>query len=362
VESQLAIELAGVGLWELDLASGAMSRNAEFDAVTGLENCPDSLEGFLAEVHPADYPRLDDALARVRSNRGSSLDIAFRIGEGDDRWVVAKARLTDDEEASPRLLGTITRVHEHMLALLGDAQATASEMEHEARAADERVAYVSHELRHPLNAVLGWSRLLLIEAESGAADAQRVRNGLKVITKQAMAQVRLIENLLDDTRSKIGKLCLSLGVVEVRPALEHALTALRFEAEAKAITLRPVFDAKLGAIVGDVDRIGRIFVNLLANAVKFTPRGGCVEIEARRSADAIVVRITDDGEGIATEQLPLVFERFWQGRRAHAAGGIGLGLTIVRELVELHGGSVSVSSEGRGLGSTFEVRLPLDGV
>jgi signal transduction histidine kinase len=359
IPSSLAIELAGVGLWELDLLGNAIETDARFAALVGLEPGPTTLSSFFAIVHQADRSRVEAAFARSRS--GEELDIAFRLEHGDERWLVARARTAGD---AGRLLGTLTSIHEHVVAVLRDARATAAQMEDDSNAADERIACVSHELRHPLNAILGWSRLLLTEIESNTklTIEKRLLGGLRIIAKQATAQVRIIEDLLETTRSRIGKLCLSLGTVELRPALEQAIATLRFEAEAKSIAMATSFDPALGTIVGDGDRIGRIFVNLLANAVKFTPRGGTVELAARRTATGVVIRITDNGDGISAEQLPLIFDRFWQGRRSHAVGGVGLGLAIVRELVELHGGTVSALSEGLGHGATFEVELPIDGV
>ena len=363
VSDELALDLAGIGRWELDLFTGAIACDARFDSFIGCGDIP-TLDGLLTLVHADDRAKLERAIEALRTitvEKPGTLDVVFRTSA--DRWLVARGRTVYGDNGSFSLKGVLAPVHDDVVALLRDAQSTASMMTEVALASEDRLAYVSHELRHPLNAVLGWSRILLDElddlAERGG-DHDRLRTGLRVIAKQATAQARLIEDLLENTRSRAGKLSLAMSVVAMRPALEDALTTLRFEAEAKAISLQATFDPQLGSVVGDVDRLSRIFVNLLANAVKFTPRGGCVALSAARAEDRIIVKITDSGTGIEPLQLPFIFDRFWQAPRS--PGGIGLGLAIVRELVELHGGRVGVMSEGRGFGSTFEVSLPAGNV
>ena len=225
------------------------------------------------------------------------------------------------------------------------------------RLKDEFLAAVSHELRTPLNAIIGWVQIL----SSTQATEQTTAKGLAIIARNAQAQTRVIADLVDVSRIVTGKLNLKLDAVDVRTAIEAALEGIRPAAEAKNITLDLRFPGTGCSINGDVDRLQQIVWNLLSNAVKFTPSGGVVRVTLGENGGACQIDVTDTGMGISEEFLPHVFERFRQGdgslTREH--GGLGLGLAIVQELTELHGGSVHVVSEGLGRGSTFTVRLPV---
>jgi signal transduction histidine kinase/CheY-like chemotaxis protein len=224
------------------------------------------------------------------------------------------------------------------------------------RAKDEFLGVVSHELRTPLNAVLGWSQLLRGPC---AADPAVLAKGLRVIDRNARAQAKLIEDILDVSRIITGKLRLELRPLELESVIRAALEVVRPAAEAKDVEV--CADVQCGAAVsGDPDRLQQVVWNLLCNAVKFTPEGGRVELTLTREGTAAVIAVRDTGRGIQPEVLPHVFERFWQAdsspTRRH--GGLGLGLAIVRHLVELHGGSVRAESHGLGRGATFTVLLP----
>jgi len=224
------------------------------------------------------------------------------------------------------------------------------------RAKDEFLGVVSHELRTPLNAVLGWSQLL---RGPSAADPAVLAKGLAVIDRNARAQAKLIEDLLDVSRIITGKLRLELRPLELEATILAALEVIRPAADAKGLDLSSALEA--GAVVsGDPDRLQQVVWNLVSNAVKFTPTGGRVEVALRRRRTSVRLVVSDSGRGIDPDLLPHVFERFWQAdsspTRHH--GGLGLGLAIVRHLVELHGGSVRAESGGTGRGSTFTVRLP----
>jgi PAS domain S-box-containing protein len=225
------------------------------------------------------------------------------------------------------------------------------------RTKDEFLATVSHELRTPLNAVLGWSRLL----RGGALDETKRERALETIERNALAQVRLIEDLLDVSRIVSGKLRLNVQSVELASVIESAVDAVRPAADAKGIRLGVLLDRDAGPIMGDGGRILQVASNLLTNAVKFTPKGGRVTVQLRRVASSVELDVTDTGQGIPPEFLPHVFERFRQadGTSTRAHGGLGLGLSIARTLVELHGGTLEAFSEGEGRGATFLVRLPL---
>jgi signal transduction histidine kinase len=224
------------------------------------------------------------------------------------------------------------------------------------RLKDEFLATLSHELRTPLNAILGWTQML----RSGPAAEADVSHGLEVIERNVKAQSRLIEDLLDVSRITTGKLRLNVRAMELAPVVEGAIESARPTAEAKRITLESDFPADAGGITGDPDRLQQVVWNLLSNAIKFTPAGGKVRVEVERAAGRIKIRVTDTGKGIHPGFLPYVFDRFRQAdsstTRSH--GGLGLGLAIVRHLVELHGGTVHADSDGEGRGSTFTVDLP----
>jgi signal transduction histidine kinase/ActR/RegA family two-component response regulator len=224
------------------------------------------------------------------------------------------------------------------------------------RTKDEFLGVVSHELRTPLNAVLGWSQLLRGPC---AADPAVLAKGLRVIDKNARAQAKLIEDILDVSRIITGKLRLELGPLELERVLRTSLEVIRPAADAKGVELRSTVEAR-PTVSGDPDRLQQVVWNLLSNAVKFTPQGGRVDITLRRGRAAAEIVVQDSGRGIEPEFIPYVFERFRQAdsspTRRH--GGLGLGLAIVRHLVELHGGTVRAESQGLGRGSTFTVRLP----
>jgi len=221
---------------------------------------------------------------------------------------------------------------------------------------DEFLATLSHELRTPLNAVLGWSRML----KTGTLDAATATRAIDVIERNANAQLQLIEDLLDVSRIITGKLRLDVKPVAPATVIEAAVDALRPAADAKGIRLQPILDPRAGPVSGDPDRLQQVVWNLLSNAVKFTPRGGRVQIRLERVNSHVEIVVTDTGKGIEPAVLPHVFDRFRQAdsssQRSH--GGLGIGLALVKSLVELHGGSVHAASPGPDQGATFTVKLP----
>ncbi len=241
--------------------------------------------------------------------------------------------------------------------LLRRAQQARAEAEAANRTKDEFLATVSHELRTPLNAMLGWVHLL----QTGQLDAATRSHGLDVLARNTRTQARLIDDLLDVSRISAGKLGIEPRPIEPGPVVEAALEVARPAAQGKGITLDVRLDPAAGPISGDAVRLQQVVWNLLSNAVKFTPRGGRIEVRLERAGSFAELIVRDDGQGISPDFLPHVFERFRQAdsssTRAH--GGLGLGLAIVRHLVELHGGEVLAHSDGPGRGATFRVCLPL---
>jgi signal transduction histidine kinase/ActR/RegA family two-component response regulator len=236
-------------------------------------------------------------------------------------------------------------------------QRRAAEADEANRAKDEFLAVLSHELRTPLNAVYGWARML----QSGAVSEERAARALDVIVRQSNVQVQLIDDLLDVSRTITGKMRLDVRTVDLKTVVEQALDAARPAADAKEIRIQTVLDPRAGPVTGDPDRLQQVVWNLVLNAVKFTPKGGRVQVRLQRVNSHVEIVVSDTGEGIAPSVLPFVFDRFRQAdsssRRAHS--GLGLGLALVKHLVELHGGSVSAQSPGEGLGATFVVKLPV---
>jgi two-component system, chemotaxis family, sensor kinase Cph1 len=255
-------------------------------------------------------------------------------------------------------------VQELRQGILGGIQQRAGELaklNDELRASnfakDEFLATVSHELRTPLNAMLGWLTLL----ESGELPVTKRAQAMETVTRNARAQAQLVEDLLDVSRIISGKMRLDVQPVEPLEVVEAALATVQPAAAAKGIRVQPILDPNAGPVMGDPSRLQQVLWNLLTNAVKFTPRDGRIQVRLQRVESSIEIAVADSGSGIRPEFLPFVFDRFRQSNGAitRSHKGLGLGLSIVKHLVELHGGQVWVTSEGEGHGATFTVRLPI---
>lgn len=229
--------------------------------------------------------------------------------------------------------------------------------EEASRRKDEFLAVVSHELRSPLNAILGWVNLL----RGGKLTAEAAARALATIENSARIQNRLVSDLIDVSRIITGKLRLNVSLVKPARFIEAAIETVRLAAEARGIQLQTEIDEDIGFISGDADRLQQIVWNLVSNAIRFTPRGGRIQVRMERANSAMKIIVRDNGRGIKPEFLPFVFDRFSQedSTSTRKMGGLGMGLAIVRHLVELHGGEVQVESAGEGQGATFTVKLPL---
>src|SRR5438132_2349640 len=233
-----------------------------------------------------------------------------------------------------------------------DLQESRRELREADKAKDQFLAIVSHELRTPLTAMLGWARLL----RTGTPDAARAARGVEVIERNTKLLAQLIEDLLDVSRIVTGKLRLERRPVDPVAVVESAIEAVQGMADAKDIELEAVLDPDAGPVLADPDRLQQVVWNLLSNAIKFSPAHGLVGIRLEHPSPVARLTVSDTGPGIKPELLPHVFERFRQGERA--SGGLGLGLAIVRHIVDLHGGVVRAQSAGNGQGATFTVELP----
>jgi PAS domain S-box-containing protein len=289
------------------------------------------------------------ALGEGESARHFSATAApYRDARGHTIGVLAIARDVTERQ----------KVDEERAALLAETERARREAEAANRAKDEFLATLSHELRTPLTSIVGWAKML----RSGQLDAATTARALETIDRNARLQTQLIADVLDLSRIVSGKLRLSMRPMELSPVIEAALDTVRPAAEAKGIAIRPAIDKYPCTVSGDPDRMQQVVWNILSNAIKFTARGGAVDVrvDCRDGGDAEIV-VSDTGIGISRELLPHVFERFRQGDASttRSYGGLGLGLAIVRHLVELHGGRVEAESEGLGRGATFRVRVPL---
>jgi signal transduction histidine kinase/CheY-like chemotaxis protein len=240
--------------------------------------------------------------------------------------------------------------------LLVSEHAARAEAELANRTKDEFLAIVSHELRTPLGAIVGWSGML----RSGTLDEVNTRRAIEVIDRNAKAQAQLIEDLLDVSRIVSGNLRIDPRPVRLQQVIEAAIDSIRPAAKSKEIQVQMNLDPRVGPVSGDPDRLQQVVWNLLSNAVKFTPSGGEINVGLASSDSRVEIVVADSGQGITEEFLPHVFDRFRQedGSKTRRHGGLGLGLTIVRNLVELHGGSVRAHSDGDGKGTTFTISLP----
>jgi PAS domain S-box-containing protein len=263
-----------------------------------------------------------------------------------DRWLAVVS------DISSRL--AIEREREELLISERTAR---TEAERANRLKDDFLATLSHELRTPLNAIVGWAQLLKL----GQLDPTGSQNAIEAIDRNAKAQAQMIADLLDVARISSGKIRLEVKSVDPTAVIEAALEAVMPAIEAKDIRLTKAFDSQATPVSGDPGRLQQVVWNLVSNAVKFTPRGGQIEIALKRSESQIELSVTDDGQGIPDDLLPNIFDRFRQGDASttRSEGGLGLGLSIAKQIVELHGGTIQAESAGKGRGATFRVLLPL---
>jgi PAS domain S-box-containing protein len=314
----------------------------------------------------------DTHFAPLLQMQGFVKEVAFELLRSDNhRLPILVNALTKPDAVGGKTLILMTlfdatdrRTYEHELLLArrraedaAEAQRLATEQAHAAgRVKDEFLAMVSHELRTPLNAILGWTQIL--QTEPNLSDDQK--EGLSVIHRNAQVQAELINDLLDMSRIIAGKMRLNVQQVHLADAIDAALDTARPAADVRTIRLQKVLDPSV-VVAGDPGRLQQIFWNLLTNAVKFTPKGGFIRVVMQRVNSHIEVSITDNGQGMSPEFVEHAFERFRQSdsTATQKTSGLGLGLSIVKNLVEMHGGSIHAASDGPGKGSTFLVNLPL---
>jgi len=300
--------------------------------------------------------QFDDYLREIRENGCARGLMRVKTASGETRFWEYYNTLRTQGVETPIVRGMAHDVTERRQALAREKEARL-EAETANRLKDEFLSTLSHELRTPLTAIIGWAELLI----NGDLAADKQPKALETITRNARFQAQLIDDLLEVSRIITGKLPLNFSACELQPVIEAALESIRPTAQAKAVRLELVLEPVGALIYGDVDRLRQVIWNLLSNAVKFTPGNGSVQVKLHCTSSHAVITVSDSGEGIKRDFLPRVFDRFSQadGSSTRTHGGLGLGLAIVRHLVEIHGGTVHAESPGEGLGATFMVSLPL---
>jgi PAS domain S-box-containing protein len=324
-------EFLGKELWEIGLFGDKEASQTAFK-----------------ELQRTGYLRYEDLPLQATSGKLRDVEFVSNVYEEDGHQVV---------QCNIREITDRKRAEKERTLLLAAAQAARAEADLANTVKDEFLATLSHELRTPLTSILGWSHLLT----EGRLDEQQTVAAIETIARNARAQGRLIDELLDLSRIMTGKLCLDLRVLKLAPLIQAIVDDVRPAADASNISLEVAFDSNVGPILGDPDRLQQIVWNLLTNAIKFTPKGGDVHVRLERDDSHALITVNDSGQGIAAELLPYIFERFRQADSSNtrSKGGLGLGLSIVHQLVELHRGTVTAESSGENKGATFRVMLPL---
>jgi PAS domain S-box-containing protein len=317
---------------------------------------------WLTIVHPDDKERAGrEALAIFTGGVGGRQEFRWVHRDGRVLWVEGHSSVILDDQQRPVGMRGVTlditgrtRLEEERAALLERERQARADAVAANRLKDDFLATLSHELRTPLNAILGYSRML----RSGVIDRERQDRALEIVERNATALSRMVADVLDVSRIVAGKVRLNVQPIDLRMAIEEAIATVRPAAEAKGVRLQMLLEAA-GPVLGDADRLQQVIWNLVSNAVRFTPRDGLVQVRLHHVGSDLEIVVSDSGAGIPPEFLPHVFERFRQAdsRLSREYGGLGLGLAISRELIELHGGTIRAESEGTGRGATFSVRL-----
>ncbi len=364
VRCALALEAAGVGAFEWDSRSGVLRGSEIFVAlVAGRARPPLTLPELLAAAHADDRAALEREMRGCVAERRAGQAEYRVMDEAGVRWISARMGVVCDSRGElTNLVGIVEDVTTRKLAEAEHVALVRRERELRVAAEqanlskDEFLSMFSHELRSPLNAILGWNSILAAKRAGDAEIAQMTAR----IERSAKAQLKLVNDLLDLGRISTGKLKIEPRPIKLATVVAAALDATRPAAAAKSIELATTLAPSGTDVYGDPDRLQQVVWNLLANAVKFTDPGGRIGVSVCAVDVVVELSIADTGHGISPEFLPHVFDRFRQGDSSttRQASGLGLGLALVREIVALHGGSVSAASAGAGFGATFTVLLP----
>ncbi len=353
-------------VWTTDADGQCDYFNQNWCDYTGLTLEQSLGSGWVAALHPDDVEQAKKVWLNAVKN-GTLYENEYRFkwtGDGSYRWQLARGfPLKDEQDSVIKWFGTCTDIDEqkqilqeraHLLELEQLARAKAESAN---RIKDEFLAVLSHELRTPLNAILGWSKLL----QNRQLEPAKISQALATIERNAKLQVQLIEDLLDISRILQGKLVLNITNLNLESIVLLALETMRLAAETKSIQVSTIFAPNVGQVIGDSARLQQVVWNLLSNAVKFTPSGGKVEVQLEQVDNYAQIVVSDTGKGMSAEFLPYAFDYFRQADSSSTRtfGGLGLGLAIVRKIIEMHGGTVKAESTGENQGSKFTVQLPL---
>jgi PAS domain S-box-containing protein len=363
-----AAENAEIGLWFWNLLEDSIFTTPKCNEF--FEVAPHDIitfESFLNVVHPDDLLRVETALRDSQTN-GTEYNVEYRVlySDGNIHWLAVRGKTYLNAEGSPEsMMGVIRKITDKKVA--NEELAKVYEREKKARdeaesanhAKDFFLAVVSHELRSPLNTILGWTKILLTKEVK--EDVRK--NALETIEKSARSQAKLIDDLIDSARVSSGKLRLELRPTSIFDVLRNVFNSQKPLAQAKNINLQFTSNDEDVQVFGDAMRLQQIFTNLVSNALKFTQLGGNITIGAQSNEKEVTVFVKDDGQGISSESLPNIFQQFKQGDEKTSAdhSGLGLGLSIVKILTEKHNGKIHVSSEGLGHGAIFTLTFPLCG-
>lgn len=358
---RMALDVAQIAAWEWHLASGQMRWSTDPEVLFGFPKGSFGQElRIMRTVHPDDRSRIEEAVAEAVKSGVYEAEYRAVRPDGTVVWITERGRLFSDTEGE-RMVGISRDVtSERELTtererLLKSERESRDEAEHQSRLKDEFLATLSHELRTPMNAILGWLSIL----ESGKP-IRDMRSTLTVIARNAQIQARLIDDLLDMNRLTSGNVHLEISRVDVRSLAQATLQGLQPAADAKDVQILAFVEQTVGEVFADSRRLQQVLWNLVHNGIKFTPAGGRVYVRVQRVDRALQFDVEDTGQGISPAFLPHVFERFRQqdASSTRAAPGLGLGLSIAKQLVELHGGTIAATSPGEGKGATFTVRVP----
>jgi PAS domain S-box-containing protein len=363
-------EFAGTGMAQNDPVTGRLVRvNRKFCEFLGY--CAEELLTKTVQeiTYPEDWARDLAIYQRIARGAEEKFELDKRYVRKDGRIVWGHLSNVVRHDENQKLVLTIASIQDiterkqaeaRIEELLSQEKAARDEAERANHSKDEFMAMVSHELRSPLTAILGWTRIL----HETRPDEELYERAIEIIERNARLQAELIEDLMDTARIVSGKLRLEVRPISMVQVIEKAMDVVRPAADAKAITLEATLDDEAGQTSGDPDRLQQVIWNLLSNAVKFTNEGGRVDVVLERSDPYVQITVRDTGKGIEPEFLPYVFERYRQGNLSNTGrtGGLGLGLSLARQLVEMHGGHITVQSEGKGKGATFMVTLPIRAV
>jgi len=358
---RMALDVAQIAAWEWHLPSGQMRWSTDPEILFGFPKGSFGSElRILRTVHPDDRPAVEEAAAAALQTGSYESQYRAVRSDGTNVWIRERGRVFADGEGD-RLVGISRDVSAEREAaqererLLKSEREARDEAERQSRLKDEFLATLSHELRTPMNAILGWLSIL----ESGKP-IREIHSALAIIARNAQMQAKLIEDLLDMNRLMAGNVTLDVTPVDFGALLQTTMQSLQPAAATRGVQLIASVESNVGEILGDSRRLQQVLWNLAHNAIKFSVPEGRVEIHVQRTVEGLQITVKDNGQGISPSFLPHVFERFRQqdASSTRAAFGLGLGLSIAKHLVELHGGTITALSAGEGQGATFIACVP----